>query len=59
MGLTATSRVTNIIIAIMTKRDIHDTTVLEMLNILNLAIQGNAIFDAQHDALTTGTLVFP
>ena len=59
MGLRTTGRVADIIIAIMTKGDIHDATVLEMLDIVDVAIECQTILDTHHDTLASGTLIVP
>ena len=43
----------------MAKGHIDDATLLEMLQILKTAIEGDTVFDAEHDALEASVLVHP
>ena len=53
MSAAATSRVTDIIIAIVAQRHIDNTTLSKVLQMLQLSINGKAIFYTQHDTMTT------
>ena len=59
VGVVATGGVADIVVAVMTEGDIHHTAISEVLQILELAFEGQSVLDAQHDTLQTLVLVQP
>lgn len=58
VSVAAAGRIANIIIAIMTKRDINNAALGEIFYVLNIMSQCETVFNAKHYASTTLTLVF-
>ena len=59
VGVVATGRVADIIVAIVAEGDIDHTTFSEMLQVGDVAFKGQSVLDAKHDALATLVLVHP
>ena len=60
MGVVAArGGVADVVVAIMAEGDINHATILEMLQALQMAVEGEAVLDAEHDALQTTVLVEP
>ena len=57
MGITATGTITDIVIAIMTKGNIHNTTLCKVLYIAQVMLQSQTVFYTQHDALSALALI--
>ena len=57
--MTATCGVADIVITIMAKRHIDDAALGKVVEVLNLAVQGVSVLNAQHDALLAKVLVLP
>ena len=53
------SRIADIVIAIMTKSHIHDTSINKVLKILKFSIDSDTILDTQHDTLQPHVFVHP
>ena len=53
------SRIADIVITIMTECHIHNASIHKMLKILQLSIDGDTIFDTQHDTLQAHVFVHP
>ena len=59
VGIAASGRVTDIIVAIVTECDIDHTPLCEMLQICEVAFKRQSVLDAEHNALATLVLVHP
>ena len=60
MGLvTLRGRVTDIIVAVMAEGHIDDTSISKVLQILQFPIKGDAILNAEHNALAACLLILP
>ena len=59
MGLTASCRVADVVVAIVAQRHVDDAPFGEVAQVFYLAVQGVTVLDAQHDALLAQVLVLP
>ena len=57
VGVAPAGRVADVVIAIMTERDVDDAPLSEVLHIRQVVVQGQTILNAQHDALAALALV--
>ena len=58
VGVAAAGRVADIVVTIMTERDIDDTPLSEMLHIGQFVTESQAVLNTKHDAATPFALVF-
>ena len=59
MGMLATCAVADVVVAIVAQRHIDDATLGEVAQVVEAALEGMAILDAEHDALPALVLVQP
>ncbi len=57
MGIAAAGTIADIIIAIMAERDINDAALGEMLHVADIVLQGEAVLNTEHDALSALPLI--
>ena len=58
VGVTAAGGVAEVVVAVMTERHIDDAALGEVLQVLQLTVEGQSVLDAEHDGLTAVAFVF-
>ena len=57
MGIATAGTIADIIITIMAERDINDAALGEMLHVTDIVLQGKAVLNTEHDALSALPLI--
>ena len=57
MGIAAAGTIADIIITIMAERDINDAALGEMLHVTDIVLQGEAVLNTEHNALSAFPLI--
>ena len=57
VGVTASGRVTKIVVTIMAERHIDNAALGKMLQVLQLAVEGQTVLNTKHDGLAAVALV--